>query len=80
MAARPLRTLISPHNIHSPVCERVCVYERERESATEIESAGVFDRKWQRVCMCELGQADNSMASEGAADKPLLLLGVTRPC
>lgn len=28
--------------------------------------------------MCERGQADNSMASEGAADKLLMLLGVTR--
>ena len=30
------------------------------------------------VCVCELGQADNSMLSEAAADKPLLLLGVTQ--
>lgn len=70
MAARPLRTPISPHNIHSPVC-----VQRLRDSAS------VFDRKWQRVCMCEQGQADNSQAKRGgAADKLLLLLGVTVPC
>lgn len=52
----------------------MCVKERG------TESKGVFDRKWRRVCMCEQGQADNSMASEGAADKLLLLLGVAEPC
>ena len=30
--------------------------------------------------MCEQGQADNSEAGEGAADKLLLLSGVTVPC
>lgn len=54
VAARPLRTPISPHNIHSPVC-----VQRLRDSAS------VFDRKWQRVCMCEQGQADNSEAKRG---------------
>lgn len=32
------------------------------------------------VCVCELGQADNRMASEGTADKTVMLLGVTGPC
>lgn len=59
----------------------MCAHERESE--TEIESVRVCLTERSSViymCVRELGQADNSMVREAAADKLLLLLGVTRPC